>query len=148
MNLDRFADLVTAYGADPVRWPGNERAAAQALAQASSEARRLLQEAASLDAVLMHAPAPEPSADLASRIMAQLPPVRVAQPRPVLKATLSDVLATLFPFRAAWPQFATFAIALSLGIGLGLGGLEEIFPEDSAPYAVQLVIADTSFLPE
>jgi hypothetical protein len=149
MNLDRFAEIVAAYGADPALWPAAERRAAEALAQASSEARRLLDQAAPLDHLLRQAAMPQPSADLAQRIMARLP-TRVAAHR-VSGRRLSawkEFSLAAFPFRAAWPQFAVLALALSLGIGAGLGGLEEILAEDSTPYAVQMVIADASFIPE
>ncbi len=147
MNLDRFAELLAAYGTNPAQWPQDERAAAEALAQASSTARQLLQEAEALDALLMQrAPMPAFSPDLAARILAQLPPPVIAKAAPAV--SWQDFIAALFPFRAAWPQFAAMALALSIGIGLGLGNVEEILAEDSTPYAVQLVIADTSFIPE
>ncbi len=144
MNLDRFAEIVAAYGADPALWPAAERPAAEALAQASSEARRLLQQAAPLDALLRQAADAKPGADLAARIMASLP----AQKAVRRVSAWKEFSLALFPFRAAWPQFAVLALALSLGIGAGLGGLEEILAEDSTPYAVQMVIADASFIPE
>ncbi len=144
MNLDRFAEIVAAYGADPALWPAAERRAAEALAQASSEARRLLDQAAPLDHLLRQAAMPQPSADLAQRILARLPGQTAVRRISAWK----EFSLAAFPFRAAWPQFAVLALALSLGIGAGLGGLEEILAEDSTPYAVQMVIADASFIPE
>lgn len=149
MNLDHFSDLLDIHGSDPARWPPTERGAALALVQVSSAARQLLDDATRLEKLLAGAPVPEPSTDLAARILAQLPPV--SQPvRATMQATSTwqDFFAALFPFRTVWPQFAALALALSIGVGLGLGGIEEIIAEESAPYAVQLVIANTSFLPE
>ncbi|WP_428246604.1 hypothetical protein [Ferrovibrio sp.] len=149
MNLDRFAEIVAAYGADPALWPAAERPAAEALAQASSEARRLLEQAAPLDALLRQASDAKPGADLAARIMASLPAQKAVRRVSAQRISAwAEFSMALFPFRAAWPQFAVLALALSLGIGAGLGGLEEILAEDSTPYAVQMVIADASFIPE
>lgn len=53
MTSERFARIVDAYGADPRRWPADERAAACAFAQAHPrEAQQWLAEAAAVDAGL------------------------------------------------------------------------------------------------
>jgi hypothetical protein len=52
MKLDRFTELLDAYGAEPRRWPPAERAAAQAFLAVSAEARGRLAAAAALDALL------------------------------------------------------------------------------------------------
>lgn len=71
MTFQRFAQIVEAYGADPRRWPGDERAAARAFAQAHpAQAQPCLAAAAALDAVLA-ADALEPvSRSLQRRIVA------------------------------------------------------------------------------
>ena len=52
MTLERFEELVAAYGAQSVLWPSQERAAmAQVLAE-SADANAILARAARLDAVL------------------------------------------------------------------------------------------------
>jgi hypothetical protein len=73
MTLERFADLVGAYGARPERWPDAERAAALALLDRSPQARTRLAEAARLDAALDVVPATPPAPDLAARILAAAP---------------------------------------------------------------------------
>ena len=145
MDTNRFAELLDAYGADPRRWPANERAAALALAQASTEARRLLEQATATDALLAMPPSIAPSSDLAARIMAQLP----AQPAS-LDQRLLGLLREISPFRILWPQLATLALALSIGVGVGLGDYMESFvaAEDSASLAVQQVVADASYMME
>ena len=57
-RLARFRDLIGAYGADPRRWPPDERAEAEALLARSPEAAALQRTAAALDALLDRAPAP------------------------------------------------------------------------------------------
>lgn len=53
MTSERFARIVDAYGADPRRWPADERAAACAFAQAHPrEAQQWLAAAAAVDAGL------------------------------------------------------------------------------------------------
>ncbi len=52
ITLARLAELLEAYGADPARWPAEEREAALALLALSPEARRRRDEAARLDALL------------------------------------------------------------------------------------------------
>ncbi len=152
MDTNRFAELLDAYGADPRRWPAAERAAALALAQASTEARRLLEQAAATDALLAMPPGIVPSSDLASRIMAQLPPAPVAMPGPSLHLgqRLMVLLQEISPFRILWPQVATLALALSIGVGVGLGDYMETFSvaEDSDSLAVQQVVADASYMME
>jgi hypothetical protein len=57
-RLARFRDLIGAYGADPRRWPPDERAEAEALLARSPEAAALQRTAAALDALLDKAPMP------------------------------------------------------------------------------------------
>ena len=73
--LNRFRDLLGAYGADPRRWPPAERARALLLLGNSAEAEALRREAAALDSLLDQAPRPAlpriEAAMLAARITAQ-----------------------------------------------------------------------------
>jgi len=52
MGLDRFRELLDAYGAEPRRWPANERGMAEALAARMPEARDLCAKAAAIDGLL------------------------------------------------------------------------------------------------
>lgn len=78
MDLERFARIVDAYGAEPRAWPEAERDAALALCAASAEARRLRADAAALDLALAQADAPKADRALEDRIMADF---RKAQSR-------------------------------------------------------------------
>lgn len=73
MSLERLRALLDAYGANPDRWPPQERAAALALLEQSPEAQRWRDASARIDALLDHAPGFEVSATLIDRILAAAP---------------------------------------------------------------------------
>lgn len=148
MNLDRFATLVEAYGADPHRWPVAERAAAQALLAASTEARRLLQQAEALDLVLSVPPAAiEPSDALRARIMAQVTPHR-ASPQHGWRSQIAEALLLLFPTGRAVPQLATLGLALAIGVGAGLANIDIADSRDNDLIILQLAAATPVSLEE
>lgn len=71
MTSERFARIVDAYGADPCRWPADERAAACAFAQAHPrEAQQRLAAAAAVDAGLATDVVEPPGPALRRRIAA------------------------------------------------------------------------------
>ena len=71
MTAERFLALVAAYGADRRRWPGAERAAAEAFAAAHPEtAGPALAEADDLDALLHRSPTPQVPMELRDRVLA------------------------------------------------------------------------------
>jgi hypothetical protein len=72
-TLQRLQQLLDAYGANPERWPAEERVAALALLAHSTEARAQRDEAARLDALLDLVPVVHPSAELARRLLAAAP---------------------------------------------------------------------------
>lgn len=127
MTLDRLQELLGAYGADPDRWPLDERPAMLDLLARSDAARELASRAAALDSLLdrvpLKVPTPEVAATLTDRIMRALPP-RVAARVEV-------------PIRVAfgWPNWAALAAAavaglvigwMSLGVGSGLAAGPEL----------------------
>ena len=73
MDLSRFETLVAAYGATPNRWPEEERAAAEAFAQADPRAAALLAEADAIDALLFAHKVPEPSRTLRTMVVEGAP---------------------------------------------------------------------------
>lgn len=64
LTLKRFKTLTDSYGADLLRWPEQERAAAQTLLEESAEARALLADARMLDDALAMASARQSAAHL------------------------------------------------------------------------------------
>jgi hypothetical protein len=73
MTLARLGELLDAYGADPERWPYEEREAACALLARSAQAQRRQEASAQLDAVLNLAPSHAASPALLERILAAAP---------------------------------------------------------------------------
>lgn len=72
MNIERIKTIIEAYGADPVRWPHDERTEAIAIVEGSHELEELVEDARRLDATLDEiAPTTAPSA-LRERILANV----------------------------------------------------------------------------
>jgi hypothetical protein len=77
MTEERFLALVSAYGADPSRWPLGERAAAAGFLEANPElVAACLEAEAALDAVLARHVARTPAAALRRRIVEAAPRAR------------------------------------------------------------------------
>jgi hypothetical protein len=146
MNLERFADLVAAYGSDPHRWPAAERQAAESLLAASAAAQKLMREAADLDALLaLPIPVIEPSLALRNRIMAQLP----AQPKPPgWRSQIAEAIGLLFPGGRMVPQLAALTLALAIGIGAGFANILPVDSQDSDLVTLQLSSAVPVYLEE
>lgn len=111
-GLDRFGHLLDVHGADPGRWPAQEREAALALVEAEPAARALLDEARALDAALDALPAPRAAPDLRLRVLAAAPSGRTVPAR----ATPFAWLHRLGRWTLAGPALAG-ALALGLAVG-------------------------------
>lgn len=82
MTPERFHQIVEAYGADPRRWPQQERAAGQAWAAAHrAEADVMLADAAGIDAWLAADKVEPPGAALQQRIVGSASARRPSVPR-------------------------------------------------------------------
>jgi hypothetical protein len=73
MSLDRLRAILQAYGAEPDRWPPDERSAALALLSHTPEAQRWRDASGRLDALLDQAPSHRGSSALTARILAAIP---------------------------------------------------------------------------
>lgn len=133
IGLDRFRHLLDAHGADPARWPAQERAAALALVEAEPAARALLDEARALDVALDALPTPRAASDLRLRVLADAPIGRSA-PAPSI---LSAWLHRLGRWTLAGPALAG-ALALGLAVGHWLPMPEPVLSEDEF-YALALM---------
>lgn len=110
MTPERLLELIAAFGAEPGAWPEDEREAATALlAQTPDLFAEALDDARSLDAMLMSAPVPDPSPELAEAILARAPN---AAPARQSRGWLADFL---FPQGARWPAGAALA-SLLMGV--------------------------------
>ena len=137
MGLDRFRELLDAYGGEPARWPANERAAAEALMAGNTEAARLRIRAAALDALLDKAADPASVID-ADRLIASITaePQRTAEIvtlRPAIKQSGSGF----------WLKVASLAAAAAIGFLVGVTQLGGLGGDPSAP-TNGLELADVS----
>lgn len=125
VTISRLKALLDAYGAAPHCWPEEERAAAAALIETSSVARMLVEEAATLDALLDNIPEPEVSAALTSRVRSMAFPTMEAGS---IKAGSIGLLARLANFLRpqtprAWQGAVAMAGVLGMVAGIGLSPL-------------------------
>jgi hypothetical protein len=109
IDLARLHELLSAYGANPSRWPKLEREAAEALLESDPEARRAQREAAGLDAWLESSVPAAPSAALSRRV-AEIP---LRNPR----------RAQRWAFERLLPWRAVLAAALACTLGAVSGAL-------------------------
>ena len=112
MTPERMQQLIAAYGADPARWPPDERIDPAELPGA------LRREVAEFDADLLNAlPDPPLPAGLRARILAAAPAVADARAPapPPSRSGWRELWQALGGLRLAGPAFAC---ALSLGVGL------------------------------
>lgn len=142
MNLDRFTDLIDAFGGDIEHWPARERTAAERLLMDSPEARELRRAAMQFDDRLLGAALPElePSDALRARIFAQVAALAAAPAvtQPSWRAQVAEALGLLFPTGRAMPQVAALALALAIGISAGLSNFSLIDTQEAELVAVQL----------
>ena len=113
MNMTAFEDLLDRFGADPARWPPEQRSDATALLAGSANAREQHAAMASVEAVLGRTSAAAPPADFAAVAMHRPQARRVS---PLMRNT-------------RWG--AAVAAALVLGILVGTTGFDtgEISPD-------------------
>jgi hypothetical protein len=134
LTLKRFKTMTDSYGADLLRWPERERAAAQTLLEGSAEARVLLADARMLDEALAVASARQSAAHrrnnhedaalarlrsgVAARIAAASGRSRVS----LLERALSITTRGALSARSGWAGLAT-AGGLAVLAGLVIGSL-------------------------
>ena len=110
MTFERLIEILEAYGADPTRWPADERAAARAFAAKDPRAADALTEARRLDDLL---DTYDPGTDASA-----------ARVRSALEKAIPHVpSATAIPFLAAWSTWqraAALAAVLMFGIATGM----------------------------
>lgn len=126
LTSQRFARLLASYGADPVRWPDAERAAALSFLDDNVSARAMLREAMELDQWLQSPASQVPTfAGLEARLLQHRLPLAT-------RSTLERLLAWLLPAHSfelgqLWRPLAV--ACLPLVIGLLVGFQVELVPE-------------------
>ncbi|WP_341911814.1 hypothetical protein [Ferrovibrio terrae] len=143
MTLERFIDLLDAYGADLDLWPQSEQSAATALLAALPEAREAQRRAATADALLFNAALPmiEPSDALRQRVLAQVAMLPAASPASNWRGQVLEALALLFPTGRSLPQFAALALAVAIGISAGFANIGFADAQESDLVSVQIASA-------
>lgn len=153
MNLERFIDLLDAYGADLDRWPRAEQAAATTLLSVLPEAREAQRRAATVDALLLRAPLPgiEPSEALRQRVLAQVAGLPAAQAQlgtAGWRIQVVEALALVFPTGRSLPQFAALALALAIGVSAGFANIGQFDAQETDLVTVQIASAAPLLLTE
>lgn len=115
MTEKRLLSIIEAYGADPERWPEDEREDALSLLEHSTTAIAI-QEAARLDTLLAKSPAPGPSLALRAGIASI--PARHG-------AGTSSLSRLFWPFGAIWQPAIGLAAAAIIGLVVGVGSPPE-----------------------
>jgi len=135
MTPGRFAAIVDAYGANSLRWPDAERAAAQAYERAHPDhVNHILQQAGSLDAVLESWEVGGPGSVLSARV---LDGTRHAN--------------RSFHALRLWLSGAAAAVSLAGGVATGIGMVtQHSAPTASSLYATSIfgTFAELSDAPE
>jgi len=127
LSRERLGALLDAYGADPDRWPADERGAALALLEEDAAARALREHAARLDAVLATVEEASPSPALVERILAAAPATAVETRRPPVSRGVNPRGAVRG--RNAWRYFsAGLPLAAAAALALWLASSPEETP--------------------
>jgi hypothetical protein len=120
VKLSRLRAILEAYGAEPQRWPADEREAAIALTRSSVLAARMLTEARMLDAVLLEQTFPDIADEPEQFIL--LHSTIVSGTRRLTRTWFGDWFGFDLAPSQLWPSVAGLALASVLGFAVGLGG--------------------------
>lgn len=115
MDANRAQDILKTYGAEPARWPADERAALSVLLTENPALRELQREESELDTQLTRSTV-QPSLSVA-QIMAALP-----QQESKTGQFFEALIDWLMPGDPILFWRPAFAAALALGVGIWLGG--------------------------
>jgi hypothetical protein len=140
VNLGRFSAILETYGADPERWPADERETALALATSSLPAARALAGARALDTLLLRQAFP----DIAEE------PERFTRLHSAIVSGARHRASTWFERwfgidlapSQLWPSIAGLALATVLGFAVGLGGLPQAGTDHDADEVSALATID------
>ena len=140
MNLDRLKSLLEAYGANPSRWPAEERDAAEAMIAASDQAREALAEASRLDALLDQAPPPPPVDRLGWRL-------RGIGPRAELMVASTGRRSAFSMTNLARAAAVVLAIAGGVAVGTAIPGQRGTQTQTVADNGATTRVANASDVP-
>lgn len=124
-ELNRLKDVLEAYGANPDKWPQDEREQLQSIASAhGSEVEMWMQEARQMDAVLSLVPDAEVPGGAVDRLMAKVasPPSAPVVDFPDARAKRTRARSWI-DLRQAVPVGIAMAASLMIGVMAGLSDL-------------------------
>ncbi|MDO8909604.1 MAG: hypothetical protein Q7W55_14020 [Pseudohongiella sp.] len=129
LSMQRFEQLIGAYGSDPQRWPAGERQAALKLVEESAPAALLMQQSAWLDDTLDQFETPAFS-QLSARILQQsLPERRVGILEQMVRWLVPPVSSSMTDW---WRPAALACLPLAMGLFMGLQ--LELFADPTADF--------------
>lgn len=111
MTLERFEELVAAYGADTENWPRDQRAAMVQLLEEQFDAAAILARAARLDAAL-NARLPDADSDLEARILRTM---NTALGNDIISFPQAQVISSRFIWSATTALAACFVGGIIIG---------------------------------
>jgi hypothetical protein len=113
---ERLRTILDAYGANPSRWPQDERAKMEAFIHARANEADL-NEALAVDRALDAAPGVVASATLSARIMESFDNIAS---RPSIRRLVNVVANLVWPGAPVWQPSAALAASLIVGLALGV----------------------------
>jgi hypothetical protein len=120
-QMDRLQAVLASYGADPARWPDQDRELAPLLTAADPDLTTSLEDARSLDAALAHASRPVAPAAAADRLVARIEAVDEAVEEAPGNVVAFARHGATRPAAARTGLSGRLAVATSLAASLALG---------------------------
>jgi len=132
-SLQRFVEILDAYGSDHNQWPNEERKQLEQLLAKSNQAQQLFKEAAKLDAMLDQFTVPDVSPEVRNQVVDGIP---------FGKTGITErFLDWLFPAgpELLWRPALAITLPLLVGFALGLATPEPAESLDSWEEEIYLV---------
>jgi len=121
MTLDDFEALIGAYGADPGRWPEDERETAEAFLAQSEDAQAALAAEAALDGLLDEAPTAQVHSALVAEVLAAAPNAQGARQAEGHEGLLRRIARLIWPQTGIARPAALLTASLAMGFYMGMG---------------------------
>lgn len=138
MKIERFTQLVRAYGAEAALWPAGEREAATQFLANSAEARLVVEQELRLDSIMSRSRLPAQSGALLDRIVENA----TAQPQGRRIPAARGWFSVNLGFGQLWHQAAGLAACALLGFFVGSSGIIDLSPNDAAEFEVSAMATD------
>ena len=150
MTIGDFEERAMAYGARIDGWPEEDRAPARALLGESAAARDVLDEAASLDAMLDLWEGPRPSDSLLGRVLADAATATMERPAasPAPASARESLFTRLFGDVSLFRPGLALAACLALGFVMGTAIEDSVFAPAPVETSQEIGAIDFAFAME